>query len=263
MTDLLHGELVYYLQGVGFRIHRELKGGHLEADYEQALAWVLEEDDVTFRRQPVYNIKYKGKQVGLYRPDLIVGDDDVLLELKSAAQIEAVHMAQTLSYLRLTDIDLGLIMNFGSSSMQYKRLPNFTSQRRNSSSQAPAPPTGILYPELTNHLLRVLFEVRTWLGSGFLHRVYRRATRVELGLQGLSHDYITELPLKFEGRELGTRQVRLLLVESKILVATLALQSILPKFSEKLRWAMQELNIPLGLLANFHPSEFEVRFIRK
>lgn len=262
MSNLIHKETVYYLQGVGFRIHNELKGGHREADYEQALVWTLDDDGVQFRRQPEYRIDYKGKQVGKYRPDLVIGDKDILLELKAASNIEATHIAQVLSCLSVTGIDLGLLMNFGAASMQYRRLPNFTGNRVTGDVASPHPPDGILFPALTNQIIQALFEVKRELGSGFLHQVYRRATRVELGYSGLNYRYITNLPLRYGCHELGEREVRLIAVESKVLVATVALKTLLPKHTEKLKWAMQVMGYRLGVVANFYPAILDLKFFR-
>src|SRR5215212_6784125 len=119
MSELIFAEFVYYVQGLGFRIHNELKGGHAEQDYEEAVVWLLDRDGVPFRRQPVYQVIYKGQQVGKYRPDLIVGEDPTLLELKAVPDILPIHEAQGLSYLAVTGFELALIMNFGGAAMQY------------------------------------------------------------------------------------------------------------------------------------------------
>ncbi|MCB9150834.1 MAG: GxxExxY protein [Caldilineaceae bacterium] len=263
MTELLHRELVYYLQGVGFRIHNALKGGHNEVDYEESLAWVLQSDNIKFVRQPTYPIFYKEIQIGAFRPDLVVGDNEVLPELKVAPQIEPMHLAQTLSYLGVTGADLGLVMNFGASSMQYKRLPNFLPNRRAKPAFSQSNASNLLFPELTRTILNALYEVHHLIGPGFLHQVYRRAVRVEIGLQGVNHKYVKELPLRFERIELGMKPVHMFWAESKILIAVWALQQIKPRQTEKLRWVMRQLGCPLGLIANFYPSKLDVRFIRQ
>ena len=62
MTKLLFSELTYYLRGICFDIHNELHAGHTEADYENALAIALEQDGISFQRQPVYRIDYRGNR---------------------------------------------------------------------------------------------------------------------------------------------------------------------------------------------------------
>jgi GxxExxY protein len=261
MSELIYAEFVYYLQGLGFRIHNALKGGHDESDYEEAVVWLLDADNVPFQQQPLCHVTYKGQQVGAYRPDLIVGEGPLLLELKAVPDILPIHQAQALSYLAVTRLRLALIMNFGGASMQYKRLPNFLEKRQPFRWLA-GPAVDLLYPELTNTLLATLHEVHYTLGSGFLHQVYRRATYIELGRQGVQFQYLKELPLRFEGHELGVKSTRLFWVEQKLLLATFAIQEITSSQLEKLRWAMKETECRLGLLANFYPSKLDIRMVR-
>ncbi len=261
MSGLIYAEFVYYLQGLDFRIHNAIKGGHDEQSYEEAIVWLLDQNKVPFQRQPVYYVTYKGQQVGQYRPDLIVGEASMLLELKATPAILPIHEAQALSYLAVTRLPLALIMNFGGAAMQYKRLPNFLDRRQPFRWQAALTAT-LLYAELTDRLLAALHEVHYTLGPGFLHQVYRRATTIELGHQGVQFQYIKELPLCFEGHQLGIKQTRLFWIEQKVLLATFALQEITSSHLEKLRWAMKETGCRLGLLANFYPSKLEIRMVR-
>ena len=189
MPDLLHAELTYYVRGLGFQIHNELGAGHAEADYETALIFALDADGVDFRQQPTYRISYRGRQIGEYRPDVVLSDAKLLLELKAGPSIEPLHKAQTLSYLKVVGSELGLIMNFGGASMQYQRLPNFTAKRRAESAGAPPPPDA-LYADLSRAILDVLNRVHGILGPRFLHQVYRRAVRIELAERGLAATYL-------------------------------------------------------------------------
>lgn len=261
MGGLIYADFVYYLQGLGFRIHNALKGGHDEKTYEEVLVWLLDKDKVPFQRQAVYTVTYKGQQVGQYRPDLVAGAEQTLLELKAAPTILALHEAQALSYLGTTGLQLALIMNFGGGVMQYRRLPNFLDKRQPFRWMPTATDT-LLYPELTNTVLAALHEVHYTLGTGFLHQVYRRASSIELQRQGVQFQPIQELPLRFEGFSLGVRQIYLFWVEQKLLLATFALHAITSSHLEKLRWAMKEMGCPLGLIANFYPSKLDIRWVR-
>ncbi|MBV7339810.1 GxxExxY protein [Chloroflexi bacterium TSY] len=98
-------------------------------------------------------------------------------------------------------------------------------------------------------ILDALYEVHYLVGPSFLHQVYRRAVRIELGIQGVNHEYIKELPLRFENVELGRKPTRLFWVESKILAGIGALKQLTPRHTEKLRWAMSELGCLLGSLS--------------
>lgn len=261
MTKLVQADLTYALRGIGFRVHNALGPGHREEDYEKATVWALQSDTLPFLQQPVYRIDYKKWQIGEYRPDFMIGDKAVLVDLKATSAIEALHKAQVLSYLRVTDAELGLIMNFGGASMQFERLPNFLRDRKAVRSQARTP-VGILYPDLTNAMIDALSEVHYTLGPGFLHQVYRRAARRELILRNVNFTYIKTLPLRFENHEIGQRPTRLFFVEQKLLVATVSLQQVTDVHQAKLRWAMRQLQCSLGLIANFHQTELQVHFVR-
>lgn len=261
MTELLHGELTYYLRGVGFHVHNTLKGGHREAVYEEAVVWMLDRDKVPYQRQPTYTVFYKGKPVGKYRPDMMLADGKVMLDFKVAPQIDATHKAQALSYLAVTGAELGVLMNFGASSLQIERLPNYLHDRQAPAWQPKLSPD-ILFPELTNQVMKTLHLVRHELGTGFLHRVYRRATRIELGLQMINFVSLNDLPLRFETLTLARVPTYLFLIENKILLSTIAVPTITHRYTERLRWAMHETNTPLGLIANFYTSRLELRFIR-
>lgn len=261
MAELLHADLTYYVRGAAFQVFNELRAGHEEEVYENALTYVFDADRVAFLRQPVYRINYCDQQVGEYRPDLMLASGDLLLELKVAPAITPLHKAQTLSYLAVTHAGLGMILNFGAASMEFARLPNFVESR------APKPhtidlPRHILFPELTNRILGCALAVHYALGPGFLHQVYRRAMRIELGRQGMSHTYVKELPLTFRNVVLALKATRLLYVEQQVLVATVALSEVTSAQREKLRWAMSALNCKLGLIVNFYPATLDVQFVR-
>jgi GxxExxY protein len=185
----------------------------------------------------------------------------VVLDLKATTTIEALHKAQVLSYMAVTNAELGLIMNFGAASLQFERFPNFLTNRQPQQNLVTSPMDG-LYPELTRRLLDVLFTAQRTLGPGFLHQIYRRATRIELSHNQMNHSYLKELPLRFQGQAITHKETRLFWIEQRLLLATVALTQVTHVHTEKLRWAMRETNCQLGLIANFYPSQLEVRFIR-
>lgn len=92
-------------------VHRELGPGLLEAVYEEALCIELEERNIPFERQVSVPLRYKGRPVGTCRLDLLVGSA-LIIELKATDSVAAIHMAQTMSYLRATGLELALIINF-------------------------------------------------------------------------------------------------------------------------------------------------------
>lgn len=192
----------------------------------------------------------------------MLANGKVALDLKAAPAIESLHKAQMISYLAVTGADLGIVMNFGAVSLQTERLPNFLNLRK-PLQWTPSISEAHLLPELSNRVLFTLHIVHHELGPGFLHQIYRRATRIELSMQGINFIYLKELPLRFEGHNLGKVPTRLFWIEKELLLATIAVTEITDQHIEKMRWAMREIDVALGLIANFYPSRLVVKFIRR
>lgn len=97
--------------GLAIEVHRGLGPGLLESLYESALCLELETSGLRFERQRLLPVSYKGRMIGDFRADIIV-DDALLLELKSVERHDSVFEAQVLSYLKISGLRLGLLINF-------------------------------------------------------------------------------------------------------------------------------------------------------
>lgn len=105
-------ELSSAVIGVAIEVHRELGPGLLESAYEECLCHEFTLRKIPFERQVAQPVRYKGVQLDCgYRLDLLVADQ-LVLELKSVAEIEPIHEAQLLTYLRLSRCKVGLLINF-------------------------------------------------------------------------------------------------------------------------------------------------------
>jgi len=107
-------EISKIIVDAAIEVHRTLGGpGLLESVYEEGLAWEIQERGLSAERQKEVPILYKGKTLGCpLRLDLLVGGL-VIVEIKAITQYNAIYEAQVLTYLRLTDLKLGLVINFG------------------------------------------------------------------------------------------------------------------------------------------------------
>lgn len=99
--------------GCAIEVHRQLGPGLLEQTYEAALCIELTNAGMSFVRQPIFPVVYKGQAIGEYRLDLIVADA-VVVEIKSVERFDPIFEAQVLSYLRFTGKKIGLLINFKS-----------------------------------------------------------------------------------------------------------------------------------------------------
>jgi GxxExxY protein len=106
--------------GVAIQVHMELGPGFLESVYHKCLFMELDEAGMAFESEAPLEVFYKGKPAGMFVADIIV-EKKLLLELKAVEFLAKAHEVQVVNYLKATGLDLGLIPNFGSSTLQVKR----------------------------------------------------------------------------------------------------------------------------------------------
>jgi GxxExxY protein len=120
--ELLHKDLTGKILGAAMEVHRELGCGFLEAIYQEAVEHELKLRQIHFIRQKPHRVAYK--EIILrhpYIPDLIV-EGKVVVDLKAIREIGAIEEAQMINYLKITKLQVGLIINFGCRSLEWKRL---------------------------------------------------------------------------------------------------------------------------------------------
>ena len=121
MDKKIDDELTYKIIGCAMKVHNLLGNGFQEVIYQRCLAIELESNNIEFAREQELPIFYEGIHVGTRRADFIIANE-VMVELKAIIKLEEVHLAQALNYLTAYQIDKGLLINFGSTSLDVKRL---------------------------------------------------------------------------------------------------------------------------------------------
>lgn len=116
-----HAELTREVIGAAIEVQRSLKLGLDEKIYETALCIELAERGISFSQQPEYPIHYKGKFIGKLRPDLVI-ENSIIVEAKVAENFSQQHYSQLLGYLAITELELGLLLNFKTIPLGIKRL---------------------------------------------------------------------------------------------------------------------------------------------
>ena len=109
--------------GASMKVHRYLGNGFQEVIYQRCFVIEFEKIGLCFEREKEQPIFYEGISVGTRRVDFLV-EDKVLVELKAIIELENVHLAQAINYLEAFDLEVGLLINFGNTSLQFKRLQN-------------------------------------------------------------------------------------------------------------------------------------------
>ena len=121
-NDILYREECYKIIGACMEVHKELGPGFLEPVYQEALSLEFYVQGIHFEKEKDIHIVYKGKTLDkCYKADFLCFDK-IIVELKALSELSNDHIAQLLNYLKATKLRVGLLVNFGSPSLVYKRL---------------------------------------------------------------------------------------------------------------------------------------------
>jgi len=111
--------LIKSVVGLAMKVHRELGMGFLESIYANALAFELAESRIPFEREKRIPAYYRGHIMGDFIADLVI-QNRLIVELKSVETLATAHSVQLVNYLSATRLDIGLLLNFGAKSLQFK-----------------------------------------------------------------------------------------------------------------------------------------------
>lgn len=122
-TAYKYSELTGKIIGCAMEVHKRLGNGFQEVIYQRALEIELRLEGIEFSREHEMPIFYREEQIGTRRVDFLVGAV-VSVELKALTKLEDVHLAQAINYLEAYNLEIGLLINFGAKSLEYRRLIN-------------------------------------------------------------------------------------------------------------------------------------------
>ncbi len=121
MAELLYKQLSFNIIGAAMEVYNVLGSGFLEAVYQAAIEKELKLRGILFERKVKLPVSYKGELIGEYEADLVV-DGKIVVELKSVSRFNSAHEAQAIHYLTATGLQLALLINFGASSLEHRRI---------------------------------------------------------------------------------------------------------------------------------------------
>lgn len=120
---MVHEALTRTIIGCAMRVHGTLGNGFQEVIYQRALSIEFELENLKFEREQEMSIYYHGRAIGSRRVDFFV-ENSIMVEIKAITKLEDVHLAQALNYLECYKIHVGLLLNFGQRSLEFKRIHN-------------------------------------------------------------------------------------------------------------------------------------------
>jgi len=120
---MIHKKLTHNVIGSAMKVHSTLGSGFQEVIYQRAMAIEMPKQNLSFERELEMEIFYEEHLIGKRRVDFFV-EDKIMVELKAVSQLDDLHLAQAMNYCQAYNLPVGLLINFGSKSLQYKRVYN-------------------------------------------------------------------------------------------------------------------------------------------
>lgn len=123
MAKLVHPELSYKIMGILFEVHNRLGNGFEEKYYQRAVEKLLKLDKIDYAKELKADISFEGDRIGKYFLDFLI-DEKIIVELKTVPELLPIHFRQVRSYLKVKKLQLGILANFRSRKLTYKRILN-------------------------------------------------------------------------------------------------------------------------------------------
>ncbi len=262
-TQLLHADLSGKILGIYYDVYNALSRTYPEYIYEKAMMRDLIRLGIPCVRQDDYAIWYKEQLVGRQILDIFVADE-VVVELKALPELTRLNAAQTMSYLKTTGKEVGLLCNFGGVKPEFKRI-YFSYSRRTAAKPDTTDPAQVWpdlhFPELSYEIIGALFEVHNELGPGFVRRIYANAYYRELQARELAVHANKWISIHYRGEPIGKVAFQHLIIEDRIIVFPVAISDVAKIQFENLRRWMRASAVPFGILANFYATRLDLHFI--
>ncbi len=264
MTKLLHADMTSQIIGVYYTVYNRLSQTYPEYIFEKAMVLLLRQLGIECIRQDEYEIRYKDKRVGLQRLDIFVAGT-IVVEIKVAESINPIHLAQLLSYLKVVGQEVGLLFRFGGPKPEYARrvlTPQAWQETMVTPSVDHSNRSDLLFPELTADILGGAMEVFKTLGPGFIHRIYANACYHKLRLRGMDVLPRRDFHVFLDAADLGAIKLAHLQVDNRVLVFPVAISDLAQMRIPNLKAWMRHLDIPLGIVVNFHTTRLDPLILR-
>ena len=267
MGKLIHENLSYDIRSSLFRVYNTLGPGFREEAYKQAVKNNLLKTGLAIEVEKDIPIPYEDDPaIDTYRLDLLV-EKKIILELKAVSELHQRFVAQTLSELLASKIELGMLVNFGSEPLEIQRLLNAhmnPAKKKNPNKAMSKEPAldepkkeKIIHKELCYALYGCGYKIYNVLGSGFRETTYEKAFFKEMSKAGIACQTNKEIPVIFDGVEIDTHKIKLV-VDDKIIVYVKGYADLDPHWEARLKSELRASKLRLGLIFNFGSSSLVV-----
>lgn len=237
--------------GAAIAVHRELGPGLDEAAYEESLSVKLGMLGIGHVCQKPLPLVYKGATLDCgFRLDMLV-ENRLALELKAVESIQPIHEAQLLTYLRLSSLPLGLLINFDVPLLKdgvHRKI--LTKPRPPAASRTPSATAE--FDQLSVGILNAAVEVHRALGPGLLRSAYEECLCHELDLRRIGFVRRLSVPLQFDGRTLSHHAEIPLFVDGRIPIFCLSVKTLTPIHECRLLARLRQTRSTHGFLLNFN-----------
>jgi len=268
MGKLLHEALSYKIRGTLFRVYNTLGPGFREEIYKQAAKHDLSKSGLPIEVEKHIPIPYEDDPaIDTYRLDILV-DNKIILELKAVSEIHERFVAQTLSELLASKIELAMLVNLGSEPLEIRRLLNIhmnPAKKENRQKEIIRQPDfsdladpKIVHKDLCYVLYGCFYKIYNVLGPGYRETTYEKALIKELSKAGVKHETDKEIPIVFDNIVIDTHKIKLI-IDDKIIVFVKAYSDLDSHWKARLKSELRASSLKLGLLVNFgtHPLVIE------
>lgn len=245
--------------GCIFDVFNEVGAGFEEPIYHQALGKRFEEERLAFRSKPHFLLSYRGAQIAELEPDYII-DDKIVLELKAIhTDFLPENFKQVISYLRVTNDRLGILVNLGLHEVFFKRVPFDQRPLKILEKIDEIVPWQSGCRDVLEELKTGIVRVGQELGLGYHAEVYQKAMKVELQYCKVSSDDHVKIPVSYHGASLGNQEIDYWLIDKKALFAVIAgSNAIRPYDVMRMRSYLKHLQLNVGLIAFWGKNCLEI-----
>jgi GxxExxY protein len=258
--EILYKELSYRIIGCVFDVFREVGPGYDEFTYHHGLQVRLTKDGLSFFSKPHFKLHYRGVEIAELEPDYLV-DDKIILELKSIqSDFEPENYTQIISYLRLTNKRLGILINFGLLEANFKRVPFDERELKIVEDFDEILPQKKDHEEEVQRLRDGIVNVGKELRLGYHAEIYQKAMQVELEFNQFSWDEHVKVPVTYQNVLINHYEIDYWLVNGKILLAVLAGSKEVRAYDVvRMRTYLKGLNLNIGLIAFWGKDHLYIR----